>query len=145
MREIIARAVCLLTVAMVVALAHLFAEKHNPPVSVPVPAQAATPIAAPNVSPVVVSPDVARGREVYNAQGCSSCHAIAHEGNPRNPLDDVGTRRTASELREWIMGTGSTVEQLSPAVIRRKQRYQELPPADLDALVAYLASLTGKP
>ena len=29
MREIIARTVCLLTVAVVVALAHLFAERHN--------------------------------------------------------------------------------------------------------------------
>ena len=140
MREILARSVCLLTVAMVLALAHLFAQRHNPQVSTPVPAQAPTRIAAP-----VVSSEVLRGREVYNAEGCSSCHAIAGVGNPRNPLDDVGARRTAAELREWITGTGSAVEQLSPAVVRRKQRYQELPESDLRAMVAYLATLTAKP
>ena len=137
MREIIARTLCLLTVAVVVALAHLFAEKHNPQVAAQVPA---TPAAA-----AVRSSDAVRGREVYNAQGCSSCHAIAGVGNPRNPLDDVGARRTAAELRAWITGTGSASEQLAPAVVRRKQRYLELPEAELQALVDYLASLTARP
>ena len=140
MREIIARVVCLLTVAVVVALAHLFAARHNPHVSAPGPPLTRAPTAEP-----AVSSDAVRGREVYNAQGCASCHAIAGSGNPRNPLDDVGTRRNAAELRDWIMGTGSAVEQLSPAVVRRKQRYQELPEAELKALVAYLATLTAKP
>ena len=136
MREIVAWVVCLVTVAVVVALAHLFAERHNPSVS----GQAA---AAPVVEPVLAS-DAVRGREVYNAQGCSSCHAIAGVGNPRNPLDDVGARRPLVELRDWITGTRSAIEQLSPAVVRRKQRYQELPDAELKALKAYLASLTAK-
>lgn len=140
MREIIARAVCLLTVTVVLALAHLFAERHNPRGRPPVTEQAVRRIAD-----QVPSPEGAAGREVYNAQNCSSCHAIAGEGNPRNPLDDVGARRSAVELREWITGTGSATGRLSPAVIRRKQRYQELPEAELQALVAFLASLTPKP
>lgn len=140
MREIIARAVCVLTVAVVVALAHVFARKHNLLVSAPAPVQVAEATADP-----VPSSDAVRGREVYNAQGCSSCHAIAGVGNPRNPLDDVGTRRTAAELRDWVTGTGSALEQLSPAVVRRKQRYQELPESDLKAMVAYLATLSAKP
>jgi mono/diheme cytochrome c family protein len=136
MREIIARVVCLLTVVVVVALAHLFAQRHNPQGS----ARATT---TPTAEPVR-SPDAVRGREVYNAQGCSSCHAIAGVGNPRNPLDDVGSHRTAAELREWITGTGTATDQLSPAVVRRKQRYQELSEAELQALVAFLASLTAR-
>jgi mono/diheme cytochrome c family protein len=135
MREIIARVVCLLTVMGVVALAHLFAEKHNPQVT-PSPVN---PTAEP-----VRSSDAVRGRDVYNAQGCSSCHAIAGVGNPRNPLDDVGAHRTAAELREWITATGSATDQLSPAVVRRKQRYQELSEAELQALVAFLATLTAR-
>ena len=137
MREIIARVVCFLTVVVVVALAHLFAERHNPQISVQAPA-------SPTVAPIPSS-RAARGREVYNAQGCSSCHAIAGEGNPRNPLDGVGVRRTAVELREWITGTGVAIEQLSPAVVRRKQRYQELSEAELQALVVFLGELTAKP
>jgi mono/diheme cytochrome c family protein len=136
MREVIARVVCLLTVIVVVALSHTFAEQHNPPTAVQPP--------APQASERAVSSDVSRGRDVYVAQGCSSCHAIAGAGNPRNPLDGVGARRTAAELRDWITGTGSAIEQLSPAVVKRKQRYQELPEAEFTALVAYLASLTAK-
>jgi mono/diheme cytochrome c family protein len=141
MREIIARAVCLLTVVVVTALAHLFAARHNPDVSVSVPEQvrAVQPIADP-----VVSSDALRGRALYDEHGCSTCHAIAGVGNPRNPLDGVGARRTAAELREWITGTGSAVGQLSPAVVKRKQRYEEWPEADLNALVSYLATLTAR-
>ena len=137
MREIIARVVCCLTVVVVVALAHLFAERHNPRISVQVPA-------SPTVAPMP-SPDAVRGREVYNQQGCSSCHAIAGEGNPRNPLDEAGVRRTAVELREWITGTGAATRQLAPAVVRRKHRYQEIPDAELQALVDYLAGLAARP
>jgi mono/diheme cytochrome c family protein len=137
MRELIARTVCVLTVAVVVALAHLFAERHNPPVTTLAPS-------APTAEPMR-SRDAVQGREVYNAQGCASCHAIAGVGNPRNPLDGVGARHTAAELREWITGTGAATEQLSPAVVRRKQRYQELSETELKALVAFLASLTAAP
>src|SRR5688572_5217119 len=91
MREIIARIVCLLTVLVVVALAHLFAARHNP--------QATPPPVTPTAE-LVRSSEAVRGRDVYDAQGCSSCHAIAGVGNARYPLDNVGTRRTAAELRE---------------------------------------------
>ena len=131
-----ARVVCLLTVVVVVALAHLFAQRHNP--------QASSPPVTPTAEPVRSS-EAVRGHDVYNAQGCSSCHAIAGVGNPRNPLDDVGRRRTAAELREWITGTGSATDQLSPAVVRRKQRYQDLSEDELRALVAFLASLAARP
>jgi mono/diheme cytochrome c family protein len=140
MREIIARIVCLFTVGVVVALAHVFAQRHNPPGNAPAPMQTAAPLAM-----SVPASETVRGRDVYRAQGCASCHAIAGEGNPRNPLDGVGAHRSAVELREWITGTGSATEQLAPAVVRRKRRYQEMPEADLDALVAYLATLTAKP
>jgi len=136
MRELIARMVCFLSVAAVVVLAHLFAARHNPPAVVESPTRQVSEPAPPS--------EVVRGRQVYAEQVCSSCHAIAGAGNPRNPLDGVGTRRSAGELRDWITGTGPAMDQLSPAVVRRKQRYQELPDAELKALTAYLASLTAK-
>lgn len=136
MREIIARGICCLTVVVVLVLAHLFAARHNPD-SVVESSGKLSPQPAP-------SPDVGQGRRVYDAQGCSSCHAIAGAGNPRYPLDGVGTRRSPAELRDWITGTGSATEELSPATLRRKQRYRELPEAELKALVAYLAGLTAK-
>lgn len=175
MRELIARAVCLLTLAVVVALAHVFAARHNPPVAAspfattPRPATASTSpsaqVAPP--SPVQVTPsgqppvvpsrpvklpsspgaaeEIARGRALYAEQGCASCHAIAGDGNPRHPLDEVGGRYTGAELRQWITGAGPASERLSPAVLRRKQRYQSLRPDEVDSLTAYLTSVAPKP
>ena len=149
MREIIARLVCFLTVAVVLALAHVFAARHNLPraavTAAPVITNARPP--AIDTSPPVVTPppEIDRGHDVYGEQGCASCHAVAGAGNPRNPLDGVGARRTRAELFEWVTGTGVAADQLSPAVVRRKARYRELSQADLDALIAYLASLTRPP
>lgn len=136
-REKIARCVCGCAILLVVALAHAFATKHNPRsalASEPRP-PANRPVAKPGS-------ETAPGREVYAAQNCASCHSIAGEGNPRHPLDGVGSRRTRDELREWITGTGTAAIQLSPAVVKRKERYQSLPAGELEALVVYLGSLT---
>ena len=37
-------------------------------------------------------------------QACARCHSIAGKGNPRRPLDGVGARRNAAELRDWNIG-----------------------------------------
>lgn len=139
MREIIARLLCFLAVVLVLALAHLFAARHNPP-DATAPQRAAAEI----VKAPILPAETSRGRQVYAEQGCSSCHAIAGAGNPRNPLDGVGTRRTRAELFEWVTGTGGAADQLSPSVVRRKQRYRDLSQEDLNALVAYLTSLAPK-
>ncbi len=85
---------------------------------------------------------IKRGQEVYNAQKCMVCHAIAGKGNKQNPLDGVGKKLTADEIREWITHptemsakTKSTKKPPMPA------KYGTLPAADIDALVAYMASL----
>jgi cbb3-type cytochrome oxidase cytochrome c subunit len=139
MREIFARMVCLLTVSVVVALAHVFAAWHNPHDNPPTLAAVAPMASAPAPS----APEI-QGRKVYDEQGCASCHAIAGEGNPRHPLDGVGSRRSVAELREWITGSGLAAEDLAPSVVRRKQRYRELAPTEMDALVAYLGSLKSE-
>ena len=45
---------------------------------------------------------VKKGQEVYNAQKCSICHAIAGKGGKANPLDGVAAKLSAAEIREWI-------------------------------------------
>jgi len=142
MREIIARSICVLTGCVVVALSFLFAAAHNPPASAK-PASPSIVVPAPVVRPPEKpeTSDVERGRAVYAEQNCSTCHAIAGEGNPRVVLDGVGDRRDAAALREWITGTGAAAGELSVATARRKARYQQLPEADLSALVAFLSTL----
>jgi mono/diheme cytochrome c family protein len=139
MREVIARLICIFTVVVVLALAHVFAARHNPVKADTKPLPSSGAASAP-----IPAPAIERGRQVYAEQGCSSCHAIAGVGNPRNPLDGVGGRRNHAELIEWVTGAGSTVDQLAPAVLRRKQRYRDLPQESMNDLVAYLGSLVRK-
>jgi mono/diheme cytochrome c family protein len=85
---------------------------------------------------------VAQGQKVYAAQKCSTCHSIAGKGGKANPLDGVGAKLSAEDTRQWIVEpiamakkAGSTKKQPMP------KKYDKLPAADIDALVAYMQSL----
>jgi mono/diheme cytochrome c family protein len=85
---------------------------------------------------------VKKGQEVYAAQKCSVCHAIEGKGNKANPLDGVGTKLSAADIRAWITDpvamtakTKSTKKPPMPA------KYGKLAAAEIDALVAYMQSL----
>jgi len=86
--------------------------------------------------------DTAKGAKVYTDQKCSTCHAIAGKGNAKGALDDVGTKFTAAEIREWIVDpVGMTAKHKAARKPAMTAKYTALPKDDLDALVAYLASL----
>lgn len=85
---------------------------------------------------------VKKGQELYAAQKCSICHSIAGQGSKTNPLDGVGAKLSAAEIRQWIVDpvamtakVKSTKKPVMPA------RWAKLPAADVDALVAYMQSL----
>lgn len=86
--------------------------------------------------------DAAKGQAVYTAQKCSVCHAIQGKGNKTNPLDGVGAKLSADDIRKWIV---SPVEMTKQSGSTKKPpmvaKYDKLPAADLDALVAYMVSL----
>jgi len=81
---------------------------------------------------------VKKGQQVYAAQHCSMCHSIAGKGNPKNALDDVGSKMTADELKKYIVNPKSVKAD------SKMKAYSSLPADDLDALVAYLSTLTKK-
>ena len=84
---------------------------------------------------------IARGKTVFDAQRCSLCHSVAERGNKKGPLDTVGSRLGAADIRKWIV---SPKEMKSPTNRKPEMRaYPTIPAADLDALVAYLLSLKG--
>ena len=89
--------------------------------------------------------DTAKGAKVYADQKCSICHSIAGKGNPKGSLDEVGSKLTAAEIHDWIV---KPTEMSAKAKADRKPpmpaKYASLPKEDLDALVAYLASLKKK-
>jgi mono/diheme cytochrome c family protein len=85
---------------------------------------------------------VKKGQEVYAAQKCSVCHSIAGKGGKANPLDGVGAKLSAADIRAWIVDpvamtakTKSTKKPPMPA------KYGKLAAAEIDALVAYMQSL----
>jgi cytochrome c oxidase subunit 2 len=79
-----------------------------------------------------------KGQQVYSAQHCSMCHSIAGKGNPKNALDDVGSKMTAEELKKYITNPKSVKADT------KMKAYPSLSADDLDALVTYLLTLTKK-
>ena len=85
---------------------------------------------------------VKKGQQVYTAQKCQLCHAIAGTGGKSSPLDGVGTKLKAEEIREWITNpTQASAKAKSTKKPPMPAKYGSLPAADLDALVAYMQSL----
>lgn len=101
------------------------------------PSKAPVP-ASPSPSPEVVAKLVERGKVVYRDQKCASCHLIGGVGNKRSVLDGVGSRLKPEDVRQWIVAP----RKMKATV--RKPDYSKLPPADIEALVAYLMTLTKK-
>jgi mono/diheme cytochrome c family protein len=85
---------------------------------------------------------VKKGQAVYAAQKCSMCHAIAGKGEKTSPLDGVGAKLSTDDIRAWIV-TPKQMEQKTKSTKKppMPDKYSKLPAADLDALVAYMASL----
>jgi mono/diheme cytochrome c family protein len=85
--------------------------------------------------------DAKRGAEVFAAQKCSVCHSIAGKGGRavtrRHRRKDVG-----GDIRKWIT---NPVEMTAKSKSTKKPpmpaKWASLPAADVDALVAYMASL----
>ena len=86
-----------------------------------------------------------KGKEILKSISpkCSMCHAIAGQGNPRNPLDGIGSKLSANEIKAWIrtpkeMAVKAKSEVKPPMSAYTKEKLSD---ADLDSLVAYLLSL----
>ena len=91
------------------------------------------------------SPDtIEHGKKVYAAQKCQVCHSIQGAGNRKGPLDDVGVRLTADDIRNWIVDAPAMTAKTKAARKPVMRAYANLAKEDLDALVAYMASLKTK-
>jgi mono/diheme cytochrome c family protein len=85
---------------------------------------------------------IKKGQEVYTAQKCQVCHAVAGKGSKANPLDGVGAKLSADDIKQWITHpTEAAAKAKSTKKPPMPAKYGSLPAADLDGLVAYLQSL----
>jgi mono/diheme cytochrome c family protein len=84
-----------------------------------------------------------RGMKVYVEKKCANCHSIAGKGNKKGPMDEVGTKLSADEIREWL------VNPIDMAKNAKSTRTPAMKPSnlgkeDLDAVVAYMVTLKKK-
>ena len=91
---------------------------------------------------VARSQDAAKGQQVYAAQKCGVCHAIAGKGGKASPLDGVGAKFSAADIRQWIVEPVAMAKKSSSTKKPpMPKKYDKLPAADIDGLVAYMQSL----
>ena len=87
---------------------------------------------------------IEKGKQIYAAQKCQACHSVAGVGNKKGELDDVGARLKEDEIRQWIVAAPDMAAKAKSARKPPMKAYATLPKEDVDALVAYLASLKKK-
>ena len=83
----------------------------------------------------------AAGQKVFEAQKCSLCHAVAGKGNAKGPLEGVAKKYSAADLKLWITQPAEMAKKHTATRKPPMKSYASLPPADVDALVAYLQTL----
>jgi len=82
----------------------------------------------------------ATGEAVYAAQKCSMCHALDGKGQAKGPLDGVGSKMSAEDIRLWIVDPATMTKKANATRKPPMKAYPNLPKADLDALVTFLAA-----
>ena len=92
---------------------------------------------------VAQAQDVVAGAKVFTEQKCSLCHSIAGKGNAKGPLDEVGTKLSADDIRAWITDA-KTMTAKTGAARKPEMKAYTLEKHDVDALVAYLLTLKKK-
>jgi mono/diheme cytochrome c family protein len=83
-----------------------------------------------------------KGMQVFTVQKCNVCHSIAGKGKKNGPLDDVGSRLSAAEIRQWINDPIGMAAKREPKSTRKPPMKKKVLPADdVEALVVLLSGL----
>jgi mono/diheme cytochrome c family protein len=92
---------------------------------------------------IAMAQDTNAGEKVFVDQKCSLCHSVAGKGNAKGPLDEVGSKLSADEIRAWIDDANGMTAKTG-ATRKPVMKAYTLPKGDVDALVAYLSTLKKK-
>lgn len=84
---------------------------------------------------------IEQGQKLYEAKKCSICHSVAGKGNAKGPLDNVGSKYSAADLKEWLVNPKTMEAKTKSTRKPAMTSYASLKPEEVDALVAYLQSL----
>jgi mono/diheme cytochrome c family protein len=87
-------------------------------------------------------PTAADGQKLFAEKKCGVCHLVGDVGNKKGAvLDEVGSKLSREDIRGWVT---NAPEMAAKAKIDRKppmKAYPDFAKAEVDALVAYLATL----
>ena len=86
---------------------------------------------------------VKKGAEVFVTAKCTKCHAIAGKGNAKGKLDEVGSKLTPQESKEWL-DTPEDMAKKHNETRKPVMKKTAMSADDRDALVAYLSTLKKK-
>lgn len=84
--------------------------------------------------------DIEKGKAVYAANKCQTCHAVEGKGNKKFPLDGVGKKLSGEAITTWIIDPKAMESKLAEKPKIHMKAYK-LADADLQALVGYMQSL----
>jgi cytochrome c oxidase subunit 2 len=91
--------------------------------------------------------NVAAGKQVFASNGCSACHTLSDAGASGTvgpDLDKVLANRDDAFIKQSIVDPGAFVEKGFPNGVMPTTYAKDIKPADLDALVKYLSTVTHK-
>ena len=107
------------------------------------PSCASAAPASPKVEVPGADARVGIGKQLFAEMNprCTVCHSLEGKGNPKGPLDDVGSRFEAEGIKQWLRTPSEMAKKhgrdRKPAMVP----YPELTDEELDALAAYLVTL----
>jgi len=82
------------------------------------------------------------GLKLFAGKKCTTCHSIAGKGNKKGALDEVGSKLTAAQIKEWITDPVAAAAKTKPAPTRKPaMKKTPLSAPEVDTLVALLTSL----
>lgn len=87
---------------------------------------------------------VAKGMKVFADSKCALCHSIAGKGNPKGPLDEIGSKVSAADIKAWLADPVKMGAKIAATRKPPMKSFATMPPADVEALVAYLLTLKKK-
>ncbi len=138
------RIMTVICLAVFVAVTAQAQTKPAPETQKPATKETAKPAAAGAVGAPDQKGQVERGQKLYADNKCQACHSIGGKPHTRLPLDDVGSRLSAEDLRQWLINpaemTGKTKSTKKPPM----PSFAKLAKEDVSALVAYLQTLKKK-
>ena len=85
---------------------------------------------------------VDEGKQLFTSKQCTMCHQVAGKGNKANPLDGVGSKLTAADMKKWLTKPEEMEAKLDhKPPLKMSSKKLNLKNEEVDALIAYLQTL----